>query len=201
MKKIEAIIFAAGESLRYGVNKLLLPIGDRPALLHAVHTLRVAGVDEVTLITGVYHEEIQQAFVGEKVRIIFNPQYKQGMSSTVRFSVEHIRQNSASIFFLPGDVPLFSERTIKAMVQQNLKHRIVIPMYHKKKGHPVLLDRKIAKECLDADLEMPLYEVIRKHQNEVYFLDCDDQGVVLDIDTSEDYKTILDYFKTTYGSN
>ncbi|MCK6541705.1 nucleotidyltransferase family protein [bacterium] len=200
MKKTEAIIFAAGQASRYGDNKLLLPIGDVPAMIYAIRTLRAAGVDRVTVITGAYHDTIKQTLIREFVRIFFNPRHVEGMSATIRFSIQQIDQSSESILFLPGDVPLFSRQTIKAMLQHGLTHRIVIPRYQGKKGHPVLVDRKIAEECLETGLEKPLYEVIQNHQNEVFYQDGDDQGVVLDIDTREDYDIILSYFKTTYVS-
>ena len=200
MKKTEAIIFAAGQASRYGDNKLLLPIGDVPAMIYAIRTLCAAGVDRIAVITGAYHDTIKQALIREPVRIFLNPRHSEGMSATICFSVQQIDQSSESILLLPGDVPLFSRQTIKTMMQYGLTHRIVIPRYQGKKGHPVLVDRKIVEECLETGLEMPLYEVIQNHQNEVFYLDSDDQGVVLDIDTREDYDIILSYFKTTYGS-
>ncbi|HMV25896.1 MAG TPA: nucleotidyltransferase family protein [bacterium] len=200
MKKTEAIIFAAGQASRYGDNKLLLPIGDVPAMIYAIRTLCAAGVDRIAVITGAYHDTIKQALIREPVRIFLNPRHSEGMSATICFSVQQIDQSSESILLLPGDVPLFSRQTIKTMMQYGLTHRIVIPRYQGKKGHPVLVDRKIVEECLETGLEMPLYEVIQNHQNEVFYLDSDDQGVVLDIDTREDYDAILSYFKTTYGS-
>ena len=74
---ITALILAAGQSRRMGQPKMLLPWGETSILGQVIATFRVAGADDVVVVTGGDRERVE-ALVGVSARTIFNPEYSQG---------------------------------------------------------------------------------------------------------------------------
>jgi molybdenum cofactor cytidylyltransferase len=70
-------------------------------------------------------------------------------------------------------------------------HTIILPVYRGEKGHPPLLSREILAEI---EALPTLRDVIQKHSSEVHCLAVGDEGVVLDMDTWEDYQRMLGRF-------
>ncbi len=69
---------------------------------------------------------------------------------------------------------------------------IVIPTYKNIKGHPVLIKRNIINNILSEEY-VSLREFINKHGFST--LCIEDQGILLDIDTDQDYVDILNRAK------
>ena len=65
---------------------------------------------------------------------------------------------------------------------------IVVPRHRGKRGHPVILSRKLFNELLAAPLDQGAKTVVNAHPNETLAIDVDDQGVTIDIDTPDEYR-------------
>jgi molybdenum cofactor cytidylyltransferase len=57
-----------------------------------------------------------------------------------------------------------------------------------KRGHPVLFDRALFDELLSTRLEEGARSLIRAHASEVAEVEVDDPGVLIDVDTPEEYE-------------
>jgi CTP:molybdopterin cytidylyltransferase MocA len=68
---------------------------------------------------------------------------------------------------------------------------IVIPAYRGRKGHPTLLPRFVLEDLVKV---ATLRDVIGQHSAKITLLDVDDEGVILDMDTPEDYRKILERY-------
>ena len=87
---LSAIVLAAGLSKRMGNNnKMLLPFKGKPVIASTVENILAAGMDEVIAVTGFEHEKIQTALQGLPVRLIHNPYFEKGMTSSVQKGVAH----------------------------------------------------------------------------------------------------------------
>ncbi|MDO9351135.1 MAG: NTP transferase domain-containing protein, partial [Deltaproteobacteria bacterium] len=80
MLKISAILLGAGESKRMGKNKLFLPWGKRTILEHCLQTLLRSMVKEVVLVFNDRMGEIAHYLREKGVKVVGNPDYKEGMS-------------------------------------------------------------------------------------------------------------------------
>jgi molybdenum cofactor cytidylyltransferase len=188
------VILAAGESSRLGYDKLSLPLGEKSVLEHTVSKFLIDSVSEIVIVTGKFVPECRSSIASSKVLWVNNTDYLLGMSSSIRKGIEHIHASADGVFITPADIPLFAESTVRLMMQTFVSSKIIIPTHHRRKGHPVLMSRNIAQQCLTIKSEKVLYDVINENQNAVELLPVEDEGIVLDIDTNEDYEVLKEYY-------
>jgi CTP:molybdopterin cytidylyltransferase MocA len=184
------MLLAAGQSRRMGRCKQLLPLPDRPAVVRCVETLLAAGVDEVVVVIGPQGDAVAQAIAALPVTVVRNEDPASDMAGSVRVGLAALGHGTGSLFVCLCDHPLVSPPTLAAMRRHGAERpeAIVIPCHRGRKGHPTLFPRSVLEEieCLPT-----LREVIGKHCEKVSFLETEDEGTVLDMDTWEDYQRLL----------
>jgi len=188
--KFSSILLAAGSSERFGRNKLLLPLRDKTVLETAVDNFLIPELAELLLVTGAFHAEMIRMKFPEVVRIVYNPRFDLGMSESIRIGLTHASASSDGIFITPADVPLIKQETLHRMIEKFTKGNIVIPTHQNKKGHPVLISREIARSCVRNSSEKILYDTIKAHRDRVELVETHDPGILMDMDTSEDYENL-----------
>lgn len=189
-----AVILAAGESSRFGGNKLLQPFGGSTIIQTVVNKLSHPAIQDILIITGAYADAISAAVRGPKIRCILNGHFALGMSSSIRLAAAHVPPNVDAVVIAPGDMPVFDGDTVAKLLGRFEPGSIVIPRFEGKKGHPVVLDRRIFGECLTFEGEKILYGVIEQHAAHIGYADVTDEGVLRDIDTREDYDSLAGRF-------
>jgi CTP:molybdopterin cytidylyltransferase MocA len=92
-----------------------------------------------------------------------------------------------------ADHPLVSSETIMGLVNahRSSPDSILIPLYQGRRGHPTLFPRKAIEDIFSVET---LRDVIASRSGRVRTVDVDDEGVVLDLDTTEDYERIKQRF-------
>jgi molybdenum cofactor cytidylyltransferase len=92
------------------------------------------------------------------------------------------------------DVPLVSERTVRAVIGMwgETRAPIVRPARGPVHGHPVLFDRSVFEELRAANPAMGAKPVIRRHAARIVDVPVDDDGAFLDLDTWEEYERVRD---------
>ncbi len=186
-----AVILAAGESGRFGENKLLQPFGDSTIIHTVVEKFTRPDIQDIMVITGAYADAISVVLTDPKIQCFFNTDFATGMSSSIRLAAAHVPSNVDAVVITPGDMPAFDSDTVGILLNRFDPGTIVIPRYEMKKGHPVVLDRRIFGECLTFEGEKILYGVIQRHAGQIRFVDVADEGVLLDIDTRSDYERLV----------
>ena len=193
-KRFSAVVLAAGESARVGCNKLELTLGGRSVLEHVIDHFLIDSVIEIVVVTGKFSSELQFKNISPLIRFVHNPNYAQGMGSSVKKGIESLSIIPDAFFITPADMPAIRKETIHNMAETFKDHNIVIPTYQGKKGHPVLLDKIFIEQCLNEKKEKVLYEVIEKNKNRIDFIPVEDEGILMDIDRMEDYEKLKKYY-------
>lgn len=147
-----ALILAAGLSTRMGGNpKALLPVGGASMLSLGVRSLREGGVGPVAVVTGHEHEAVAREAARSAADVVFNPDYRLGMESSLRAGLAALataggEQGALPCFILPVDACLVRPQSIRALLDAlhallpALRERaLFIPTYHDTPGHPPLL--------------------------------------------------------------
>ena len=173
-----------------GRCKQLLPLPDRPAVVRCVETLLAAGVDDVVVVIGPEGAPVADAVACLPVSIARNPEPVSDMAGSVRAGLAAADPAAAALFVCLCDHPLVTPATLAAMHRHWLvrPESIVIPRCGGRNGHPTLLPRRILAKI---DRLPTLRDVIAGHRDRVSFLDLDDPGTVMDMDTWEDYQALL----------
>ena len=180
---IEGVVIAAGRSTRTGGrNKLTLSLAGQTVIQRSVSSL-IPFCRHVYVVTGHRENEVKEALLDcPDVTTVHNPNYYDGMFSSIIAGLSKVEADYC--LFLPGDCPFIDGNTIRSMLER--PRDILIPRYLSKPGHPVLLSRQVIAKMLSKGDFCSLREFIAANNAEYIDVDC--PGILLDIDTMEDYK-------------
>jgi molybdenum cofactor cytidylyltransferase len=193
MSQIWAIILAAGESKRMGTPKMLLPF-DRSTMIETVIS-NVLGskADRILVVLGSSGSEIEKLIRTKTVNYCFNENYKDGMLSSVKCGLRNIPAGFRAALIFQGDQPLITSSTSDSVIDSyNLSGKgIVIPVYHNRRGHPVLIDKKYTKEIEKLSPSLGLRSLSYTFPNDVLEVAVNDPGILRDIDTYPEYEKAI----------
>jgi molybdenum cofactor cytidylyltransferase len=90
-----------------------------------------------------------------------------------------------------GDQPFIDSEVINLVIKTYLSSGkgIVIPVYEKKRGHPLLIDSKYRSEIEGLDPDKGLRSLAMLHSEDVLEIETGKPGILRDFDTYEDYKS------------
>lgn len=186
---VEGIILAAGLSSRMGKYKMTLDIGGKTLLERCIDSM-YEYCNRVIIVGGYRFEDIRCiADNYTKVDLIYNKNYTEGMSSSIRHAFSNLIEEK--FFFIPGDYALINKNTYGTMLEE--EGDIIIPAYEGEKGHPVMMKSLYAEHYLNDNRGITLRDFIRETGYKT--VDVDDEGVLLDLDTYDDYIRIMEKVK------
>jgi molybdenum cofactor cytidylyltransferase len=197
---IRAIVLAAGESTRMGAPKALLPDGEgRVFVTRVLHTLRAAGVMDVTIVTGSLHARIVGAVAADAprhsvIRFARNPNPERGQLSSLLVGLAAADTPGVdAVLVTLVDVPFVTAGTVKAVLDafKRTHARIIRPARGERHGHPVLFAKALFEELRRADPALGAKAVVRAHASTILHVEVDDDGTLLDVDTPAEYERIL----------
>ena len=142
---LSAVVPAAGMSVRMGQNKLLLAFKGKPLIAHAVDTLLASAVDEVVVVLGHDADKVREKLGGKKVKFVENPDYREGLSTSVRAGIAAVSAHASAIMIYLADQPLLAPEEINSLIRafaeaRKLNKSIVVPFFRGRRGNPVILD-------------------------------------------------------------
>lgn len=173
-----------------GQPKQLLPLGNKTVIRHCFDNLVAAGIKNVVVVIGRGGSEILDSMKDLPVKIVFNENPESEMAESVRIGLRALTQSSSGVLIHLSDHPLVSVRTLKRLSQCYFEtsDKILIPLYKGKRGHPSLFPKPIISEVF---VGLNLRDIINRDSDRIKLLDVDDEGVILDMDTKDDYDEIL----------
>jgi molybdenum cofactor cytidylyltransferase len=191
---ISALLLAAGMSERMGRGvKQLLPLGAKRMIEVSLGNLLASHVDEVIVVLGFAAEEIRP-FVNadERVKVVVNSQFEQGMSSSIRAGIKIVDPCCTAVLIALADQPFILAEVINLLIDRFAtgEKGIVLPVHHGQRGHPVILSRQYERELVALRGDAGGREIVRNHPEDCLEVEVDAKGVVMDIDTPEDYQRI-----------
>ena len=145
---IAGVILAAGGSSRFGTTKQLLDWKGKPLVNHAAETALAGGLSPVLIVTGADNRKVTQSLENLPVECVFNPNWEQGQSSSVRTGIEALPPNMGAVIFLLVDQPFISPRLIQRLIKSHAIKRapIIHPQVNNERANPVLFDREVFQE-------------------------------------------------------
>ena len=190
---IAGLILAAGESSRMGRDKALLTYRGQTFLECIVAKLRGAGLERVAVVLGHHVEEIQRAVKLEGVEIVVNGDYQRGQTSSLQIGLRALEgEDTEAVILCLVDHPAFSSVTVRGFIEAYGRDHppAIIPTFQDRRGHPVLIGRKLFAETLALPPSQGANSVIRHYHDSTVFLEVDDPGILLNVDDPETYRGI-----------
>ena len=183
-----AIILAAGESRRMGRAKALLPFRGGTFLSTLADTFTAAGCSPVFAVFGFDANTVKKSAPRNVVPVV-NPDYTQGMLTSLQAGLCECRGGFGAILFTLVDHPAVRPETVTLLLET--EGEIVIPRFRGKRGHPVLLRPSIALKYLMEPPTSKVRDLIDRHTDRIVYVDVDDPGICEDIDDPALYKALL----------
>ena len=184
---ISSIVLAAGQSTRFGRPKQLVTL--QPIL----DNLAQSKIDEIVVVLGAHADEIRERIQFGKARTVINPDYANGMSTSIQAGLRAIDADAAMIVL--ADQPFVTPRTFDALIDEyRLRRGVIIPTFNGVRGNPVIVDRSLFAEMMTIRGDTGCRSIFGEHA--VHLLPVDDRGVVQDIDTPADMPVADDLLET-----
>jgi len=191
---LAAVILAAGRSSRMGSFKPLLPFGRGTVIEWVIATVREAGVETLRVVVGWQMDLLIPVLERHGVPWIRNERFEEGMYSSIQAGVQSLPAGAAAFFILPGDIPLVQSATLSRLMAEwdQQPSGILYPCHEGRRGHPPLIASFYIREILRDAPSGGLREILARHAREAREIECADPGILVDLDTAEQYRQSLD---------
>jgi len=190
------ILLAAGFSRRFGAaDKLLqlLPDG-RPIALAAAENL-IKAIPLTIAVLRPDNKALAELLKNAGLKIVCCDAQQTEMADSLSAAVHYAAQfdeSSAGFVIALADMPYIKPDTIRAIAHElTAGESIVAPAYQNKRGHPVGFSAKFRSELEQLTGDEGARAILKRHADQIKLLECNDPGIVADIDTPQDLNTIL----------
>ncbi len=187
---IGGILLAAGESRRMGFPKPLLKIDGETFVERAARSMLTI-VDPLIVVLGAHADRIRPAVPrDQRIAIVENPDFARGQLSSLKVGLRAMPSRCVAAMVHLADHPRVSPATFRAVAEEYRRggSQIVIARHAGRRGHPVLFARSVFGELLAAPEEQGARFVVNADPARVVYVDVDDAGVTLDLDTPDDLR-------------
>lgn len=192
---VAAIVAAAGQSVRMGKPKQLLPWKDSTVIAAVVDNLTAAGAHPVIVVTGHKAAAVEAALADTAAIIVINDEFAR--SEVLRSYQIGLRRltstkNLDGALLTLGDQPHISPQTLRQIIDE--AHRfpgaIIVPSFAMRRGHPVFLPVSLWKEALTLGADDTLRTLLSRHEDKTRYVIVDTSSILRDLDTPDDYEAL-----------
>ena len=189
---VVAVVLAAGLSRRMGTPKQLLRIGGETILERTLKNVRASNVSEIVLVLGYAAESVKKEVSTEGLKVVHNADYEQGMGSSLRAGLAAVDAGATAALVVLADQPWVRSETFDNLIACHRESRpqIIIPIYKGFRGNPVLLDRSVFPEVQSLSGDVGCRAIFGDHTDGILKLAVDDPGILLDIDSRDDFENL-----------
>jgi len=199
--RIGALLLAAGQSRRMGgPNKLLAEIDGVPMVARVAQRLLASRARPIIAVLGNRADEVDQALGKLPVERVPNPDFADGLSTSLRRGIAALPLDLDGALVCLGDMPLVTGRHIDRLIAafNPLEGRaIIVPTRRGKRGNPVLWAKHFFPEMTQIAGDVGARHLIGEHAELVAEVEMDDDAILVDIDTPEALAALREKGKPT----
>lgn len=188
---IPIIILAAGGSTRLGRAKQLLTYQGKTFLRHAVDTALGADSGEVIVVLGSRKEQLRLELQNVPIREAVNPDWKQGMGSSIIAGMNKIPAQSQAVILMLCDQPRLSSAHLRSLISsfEQGGHSIIASAYGGNIGVPALFSSAYFSKLSTLSGHAGAKKILLQAKDSLISIPFPDG--VMDVDTEEDYDRLL----------
>lgn len=189
--KIAGLLMAAGGSRRLDSPKQLLKWGNDYLINHIISIASSSNIDQLYVVLGSRQEEIQNIIADNNAVIVRNPDWKSGLSSSIKKGITAVPDDIQGAFILLVDQPFLSPDLLDQMIDRfsQTEAQVIAPRVHQQQCNPVLFKREVFSELLKVNGDKGAKSMLS--QFSIEWVDWPDANLMLDIDSADDYKFAL----------
>lgn len=173
-----------------GRAKPMLGVDDSTFIARVVRVLRAGGCRDVVAVVSPDDDRVGSAAAAEGARVVANPSAGGEQIDSLRLGLRSLQAGARGVVLLPVDHPLVQHETVGALIAAFGRNGapVVRASHRSRPGHPTLFSAAVFEELLEGELPDGARSVIAAHETAVEDVAVDDEGVLADIDTPDDYR-------------
>lgn len=192
MGKHAIVILAAGSSSRFGYAKQLAKYNTESFIKHALSEA-IRTEKNIIVVLGANAEIIKKEIQDTPARLVFNKDWEEGMSSSIRCGLSDLLREDAAIdaaIFMVCDQPFVSSSLLNELITkyEETKKPIVASAYKDTIGTPVLFDKTFFPVLLELKGQAGAKKIISQNPDSTITISFP-LGYI-DIDTEDDYNAL-----------
>ena len=191
--KIGALVLAAGFSKRFGRDKRAESVHeDEPMLLLTIKNLALHFEEIIVVLRGndqIIADLVVNRFQASRIIIHHAKNSIEGIGTSLGSTIPIVTERKwESAFIFLGDMPYIKQETISKLKTEALTNpfNIIVPKFGTKIGHPVCFPNRFYKEIGSLSGDVGAKKIIDSNLERVMFVETNDRGVNLDVDTPID---------------
>jgi molybdenum cofactor cytidylyltransferase len=190
-KKVAGVILAAGDSSRFGQNKLLLDWNGIPLVRYIAEQAIQSKLAVTYLVAGFESKLVLQAVEGLPLHALVNPSWKEGQSTTITTAIDSLMNDIDGVCFLLSDQPFISTQLINALIRsfQVSNADIIAPFIGNRRANPIIFSRTTFPALKKLKGDEGGRQII--NQFRLHGFKWNDERILEDIDTEMDYQTLI----------
>jgi molybdenum cofactor cytidylyltransferase len=187
---IIALVLAAGRSTRMGDdNKLLLKFNDKTMVSYVVDQLASSNVDDIYVVTGNEADAVKKS-ISEKVTFIHNPNYAEGLSTSVKAGIAALPDDIDGVMICLGDMPYITANDYNKLIDAYAPAKIIAPTTNGKIGNPLIFARDYFTNFEELTGDKGARKLLKDYPEQIIEVDLNTEAIFQDIDTPQEYEEV-----------
>jgi molybdenum cofactor cytidylyltransferase len=191
---VAAVVLAAGRSSRMGgANKLLAEIAGTPLVRIAAQAALASRASPVVVVTGHERERVEAALSGLPVKFAHNPDYAQGLGSSLRTGIAALPPEADGAVVCLGDMPQVESALIDRLIDAfdpAAGALAVVPTTDGQRGNPVLWSRRFFPDLMRIEGDVGARHLIGRYGEAVVEVSVAGKAALTDVDTPEELRGV-----------
>ena len=188
-RRVAAVVLAAGRSTRMGgPNKLLADIARRPLVRIAAEEALASRAKPVIVVTGHQREQVENALAGLPVELVHNPDFADGLGTSVRAGIAAVPADADGAIVCLGDMPQVDAGLIDRLIaafDPDQGALVVMPTFEGRRGNPVLWSRRFFPDLTAIEGDVGARHLIGRYSEAVVEVPLEGKAALVDVDTPE----------------
>src|SRR5215467_4903213 len=193
-KRVAAVVLAAGRSTRMGaINKLIAQIGGKPLVRIAAEQALASQAGPVIVVTGYQRDKVEAALEGLNVRLVHNPDYAEGLGTSLRTGIASVPESADGAIVCLGDMPQVDTSLIDTLLDAFNPESgafIVVPTIDGHRGNPVVWARRFFPDLMSIGGDFGARYLIGNYAEAVVEVSVTGGAALTDVDTPESLSAV-----------
>jgi molybdenum cofactor cytidylyltransferase len=171
-----------------GPNKLLAEIARRPLVRIVAEEALASRADPVIVVAGHQRAEVEKALAGLRVHIVHNPDFAEGLGTSLRAGIAAVPADSDAAIVCLGDMPRVDATLMNRLIAAFDPDRgalVVVPTFEGKRGNPVLWSRRFFPDLMAIEGDVGARRLIGRYSEAVAEVTVEGKAALIDVDTPE----------------
>jgi molybdenum cofactor cytidylyltransferase len=188
---VTGLVLGAGGSRRLGRPKQLLPFGSGTLLGHVVGVARSCAFGQLIVALGGSASDVRAGVDLTGADVIVNDVYGEGCSSSIAAALDIVDSRCEVLVLMLGDQPGVTRETVRALLAGRGDAPLAVCRYDDGRGHPIAFSRRMFGHLAELHGDKGVWRLLDERAGDVAEVAVAGR-IPLDVDTSEDYRILLD---------